>query len=299
MSKHADRGSASYPADKPSREQSQRYAVIGNPIDHSLSPQIHSAFAEQLGQSIDYRKLRADDDGFDAVASEFFRSGGAGLNVTVPFKRIAFRWVDDLSEPAEQAGAVNTIAWRDGRLLGHNTDGVGLVADLQSNVGAKLAGASVLIVGAGGAARGAIGPLLEAGAARILVANRTHGNAQELVARFDGFEGRLGASGLDIEGQFDVVLHASAAVRRGSLPAIRPSVLSGALCYDLDYSRDLQQTAFCRFAHQCGARSVHDGLGMLVEQAAAAYAIWRGVAPATAPVYEHLRSALGRQRVAD
>lgn len=279
-----------------------RYAVIGNPVDHSLSPQIHSAFAEQLGHAISYRKLRADDDAFDVVAGEFFRSGGAGLNVTVPFKRVAFGWVDERTERAEQAGAVNTIAWKDGRLVGHNTDGVGLLTDLVDNIGARIDGASVLIVGAGGAARGAIGPLAAAGAARIVVANRTHGNAEELVARFlkagagAGKGVDLQASGLDVDGQFDVVLHASAAVRRGSLPAINPRVLAGALCYDLDYSRDLGETTFCRFAKQCGAQSVHDGLGMLIEQAAFAYAIWHNLMPATASVHEHLRSALGQQR---
>lgn len=278
-----------------------RYAVIGNPIEHSLSPRIHRAFAAQLGHDIEYSRLRADDDDFENVADQFFRSGGAGINVTVPFKTIAFDWVDERGPGATMAGAVNTIAWDNGKLRGHNTDGVGLVADLTQNLGFSLTDARVLVIGAGGATRGMLAPFLNANVGKLVIANRTSGNAEALAELAN--DERVSGCGLDLvvdgeslaELDFQLVIHASAAVRRGSLPAVSPKALRSAFCYDLDYATGMEQTAFERFAQQCDAREVHDGLGMLIEQAAAAYAIWRGIRPDTAPVRQMLDSELGRR----
>ncbi|MCR9277879.1 MAG: shikimate dehydrogenase [Pseudomonadaceae bacterium] len=278
-----------------------RYAVIGNPIEHSLSPRIHRAFAAQLGHEIEYSRLRADDDDFERVADQFFRSGGAGMNVTVPFKTAAFDWVDERGPGATMAGAVNTIAWDNGKLRGHNTDGVGLVADLTQNLGFTLTNARVLVIGAGGATRGLLAPFLNARVGKLVIANRTSGNAEALASLAS--DDRVTGCGLDlmVDGEslagsgFDLVIHASAAVRRGSLPAVSPAALRSAFCYDLDYATGMEQTAFVRFAGQCNARAAHDGLGMLIEQAAAAYAIWRGVRPETAGVRQLLDSELGRR----
>ena len=272
-----------------------RYAVIGNPVDHSLSPVIHAAFAEATGQDLRYDRLPAPLDGFDAAVEAFFAAGGAGLNVTVPFKSQAARWVDELDPPAALAGAVNTIV-RSGAggqvFRGHNTDGPGLVRDIVVNLDEPLDGAGVLLLGAGGAGRGVAGPLLDAGCRRLVIANRTPHRADELAAVLAGQRGGSAVEAAAIEdlaGAFDVVINATSASLSGAfdLP-LAADVVADAFCYDLMYGRD-HATAFCRWASAAGARRSVDGLGMLVEQAALAFELWRGVLPETAPVLELLR----------
>lgn len=273
-----------------------RYAVIGNPVAHSLSPVIHAAFAEATGQTLRYDTLLAPLDGFAATAAAFFADGGAGLNVTVPFKAEAARWVGELDPPAALAGAVNTIvrSGPDGRVYrGHNTDGPGLVRDIVGNLAEPLDGAAVLLLGAGGAGRGVAGPLLAAGCRRLVIANRTPRRAEDLAGALNRQPTGGGAVEVstieDLAGPFDIVINATSASLAGrfDLP-LAASVVELAFCYDLMYSRD-GATAFCRWAEAGGARRAVDGLGMLVEQAALAFELWRGVLPATAPVLELLR----------
>lgn len=271
------------------------YAVIGNPVAHSRSPRIHQLFARQTGQALRYERLLAPVDGFDAAIDRFFAEGGKGLNVTVPFKVQAFaRAREHLSERARAAGAVNTLWCRDGRLHGCNTDGVGLLRDLQ-RLGAPLAGARILLVGAGGAARGALGPLLAAGCAQLRVVNRTAARAHELVAAFRPGAGHtlLQAGGNDDAGQeqgWNLVINATASGLQDAAPVL-PGLryAAGALAYDMVYGS--QPTPFMREAMELGAAAA-DGLGMLVEQAAESFHIWRGVRPETAPVLASLRAEI-------
>jgi shikimate dehydrogenase len=267
-----------------------RYAVIGNPVEHSMSPRIHAWFAERTGQSLEYGRLLAPLDGFAATASQFFAEGGRGLNVTVPFKGEAAAWVDELDPLARVAGAVNTIKMEDGRRLGFNTDGIGIVRDLESNFGQRLDGGRILLVGAGGAAAGVVGPLLETGPAELVIANRTLARAEEIIERFPqaAAAGRLRTASLAaLGGGFDVVINGTSAGLSGGVPSIDPSVVAGAFCYDMIYG---QSTAFCAWASANGARAAVDGIGMLVEQAAEAFRIWRGVRPETAPLLALLRA---------
>ncbi len=257
-----------------------RYAVIGYPVEHSLSPEIHAAFARQTGADIRYDKLAAPEDGFEDAASAFFRAGGLGLNVTLPFKEAAAAWVDDLDRTAH-CGAVNTIALRAGRRVGYNTDGVGLVRDLRAHHCA-LAGRRILVLGAGGAVRGILGALMEAGADSIALVNRSRARAEALAGEHDTRVRVLPAPAMaDVHG-FDLVINGTSA---GLDPAaeswaalLDSALLQAVTCYDLSYNRQ-GRTAFCEWAGRLGAARVIDGLGMLVEQAAAAFAIWRGVAP--------------------
>ena len=266
-----------------------RYAVMGNPIAHSKSPQIHGLFARQTGQDIGYEKILVALDGFAAAVAEFQRLGGKGLNVTVPFKQEAWALMGGLSERARAAGAVNTIVLEaDGRLFGDNTDGTGLVHDLRDNHGVQLTDRRVLLLGAGGAARGVIPALLDEIPAAITIANRTGARAQELAELF-GARGALHGCGLDaLGGRFDIVINATSAGLSGELPALAPDLLAdGAVCYDMVYGDG--PTAFQQWAQRHGARLALDGLGMLVEQAAAAFQLWRGIRPDTAPVIAALR----------
>lgn len=270
------------------------YAVVGNPVAHSLSPRIHAAFARQTGQDLCYDTLLAPLDGFAATVETFFAQGGAGLNVTVPFKEQAAAWVTELEAQAAAAGAVNTIV-RDGAgFSGHNTDGPGLVTDLTVVCGQPLADTAVLLVGAGGAARGVVRPLLDAGPRRLVIANRTAGKASDLaralLAERPGADIR-GCGLADTGSEFDVVINATSAGLTGSPAASIPdAAVAGAFCYDMIYSLDGEAaTAFCRWATARGAGRVADGLGMLLEQAAEAFFLWRGVKPDTAPVRELLR----------
>ncbi|MCP5141403.1 MAG: shikimate dehydrogenase [Gammaproteobacteria bacterium] len=267
-----------------------RYAVMGNPIGHSKSPKIHALFAAQTGQDLSYEALLVELDGFVAAVDAFQSAGGKGLNITVPFKQEAWAAMHTRSERAERAGAVNTIVLNaDGSRHGDNTDGVGLVRDLSANHGVDLAGKDVLILGAGGAVRGVLQPVLAASPAMLVIANRTVSKAQELARDFADM-GNVTASGFDdlAACTFDVIINGTAAGLSGVVPPIPDDVLKpGGACYDMVYSD--QPTAFVRWARQHGAGVALDGLGMLVEQAAESFALWRGVRPDTAPVIKALR----------
>lgn len=270
-----------------------RYAVIGNPVAHSKSPLIHAAFARQTGQTLNYEALRAPLDGFAATVEAFRRAGGRGLNVTVPFKLEAHALATTRSPRAEAAGAVNTLAFQpDGTILGDNTDGAGLVRDLTANLGCPLAGRAILLLGAGGAARGAVLPLLGEKPARLVIANRSQDKAEGLARRFapDAGACALSASSFaDLAGQhFDVVINATSASLGDAAPAVPPGLHApGALAYDMMYGKG--DTPFLAAARADGAARLADGLGMLVEQAAESFQLWRGVRPDTAAVLAALR----------
>lgn len=262
-----------------------RYAVIGNPVAHSLSPEIHRAFAEQTGQRLSYEKLTAPAGGFREAADSFFATGGLGLNVTLPFKGDAFDWVSEARGAAARAEAVNTIALMNGGWAGYNTDGEGLLGDLRA-LGVELAGRSLLVIGAGGAVRGVLPALVDAGTGRIVVANRTVSRAQAIAARYPA---KVESAALDdLTPGFDVVINGTSAGLDGQGALIDERIARDAVCYDMLYARD-GATPFCGWAAEAGASAVADGLGMLVEQAAAAFAIWRGVRPDTREVLEELR----------
>ena len=266
-----------------------RYAVIGNPIAHSLSPRIHAAFARATGEDLSYGTIEAPVDGFADAAAVFFASGqglalGQGLNVTLPFKVDAWRWVDSHDAAATAAGAVNTIVRRQGSMHGCNTDGIGLVNDLTGRLDWHIDGARTLILGAGGAAQGIVAPLKDAGAAALTVANRTVAKARWLARRF----GIRGCALDEVGGGWDLVINGTSAGLAGTGDLVAPAAVVGSRCYDLFYTRD-GATPFCAWAARHDARAVADGLGMLVEQAAQAFYLWRGVRPETAPVLALLR----------
>ncbi len=263
-----------------------RYAVFGHPIAHSKSPLIHAAFARQTGQDMAYEAILAPLDGFAASVAHFVAAGGRGANVTVPFKEAAFKMAQRLSPRAERAGAVNTLSFAADSILGDNTDGAGLVADLTRNLRRTLAGQRILLLGAGGAARGVIAPLLDQQPAALVIANRTPSRAQELAGLFGHGVVACGFDALDTP--FDLVINATAASLAGELPPLSPQIVGAdTLAYDMMYGRD---TPFLAFARAHGAATA-DGLGMLVEQAAEAFHLWRGVRPDTAPVIAGLRTA--------
>lgn len=274
-----------------------RYAVIGNPIAHSRSPAIHAMFAAQTGESIEYGRLLAPLDGFVAAVDAFRAEGGRGLNVTVPFKTEAFDYARRRTERAAIAGAVNTLAFDGDDVLGDNTDGAGLVADIGGRIGRSLEGASVLLLGAGGAVRGVVQPLLAAGVRRLAIANRTASKAvalrDELAARLGAqADRRLTAGGLEAPGEgFDVIVNGTAAGLSDASPALPAATWAGVgLAVDMVYGAG--PTAFVRAAREAGCPRCEDGLGMLVGQAAESFALWRGVRPDTAPVYAALRAQL-------
>jgi shikimate dehydrogenase len=269
------------------RFMTDRYAVFGRPIAHSKSPLIHAAFARQTGQDMTYEAILAPLEGFSDALAQFRRHGGRGGNVTVPFKEQAFALATQCTPRAELAGAVNTLIFDDERILGDNTDGAGLVADLTRNLGLALAGKHILLLGAGGAARGVIGPLLDCSPATLVIANRTVGKAHDLARHF---RNRVEGCGFDqANTPFDLVINATAASLAGELPPISPHVFrSDTLAYDMMYGKTL--SPFLSLAQQYRAR-VADGLGMLVEQAAEAFFIWRRVRPDTRSVIESLRAA--------
>lgn len=268
------------------------YVVFGNPIAHSKSPLIHRLFAQQTGQQLAYDTLLAPLDDFAHCAREFFREG-RGANVTVPFKEQAYRLATRLTERALRAGAVNTLSkLDDGTLLGDNTDGAGLVRDLTVNAGVSLKGKRVLLLGAGGAVRGALEPLLGEQPSSLIIANRTVEKA-ELLAELFADLGPVSASGFDwLHESVDVIINATSASLAGDLPPIASSLIEPGhtVCYDMMYSQ--AQTPFCRWASEHGAALSLDGLGMLVEQAGEAFYLWRGVRPDTAPVLAQLRQGL-------
>ncbi len=267
-----------------------RYAVMGNPVSHSLSPRIHRMFAEQTGQSLAYEAIAVPRDGFAAAVRAFQEAGGRGLNVTLPFKEEAYALSNRCTARAERAGAVNTLSCRrDGSLSGDNTDGAGLVRDLTANQGIELEDSAVLILGAGGAVRGVLGPLLEAGPLRTVIANRTPQKAAALAGHF----APLGAvEGTDFDSlagrRFDLLINGTSAGLAGAVPPLPDKLLRpGAVCYDMVYGPAADP--FLAWARAQGARVVLDGLGMLVEQAAESFHIWRHVRPRTAPVMQALR----------
>jgi len=269
-----------------------RYVVFGNPIGHSKSPLIHRLFAEQTGEQLEYSTLLAPLDDFCAAAQAFFVEG-RGANVTVPFKEEAFRLADSLTARAQRAGAVNTLSkLADGSLLGDNTDGAGLVRDLTVNAGFSLRGKRILLLGAGGSVRGILEPLLAEQPASVTIANRTVEKA-ELLAQLFADLGAVSASGFDwLEEPVDLIINATSASLSGDVPPIASGLIEPGrtLCYDLMYGKE--PTSFCRWATEHGAVRALDGLGMLAEQAAEAFYLWRGVRPDTAPVLAELRRQL-------
>ena len=272
-----------------------RYAVIGNPIAHSKSPFIHRAFAQQTTQTLSYDAILGPEEGFADTVRAFAASGGKGMNVTVPFKLEAFGLADHLSPRAQAAGAVNTLSFRLDGIHGDNTDGVGLIRDLEVNLHCPLAGRRVLLLGAGGAARGVMQPLLATQPAQLTISNRTAARAQTLARRFapDARATRIEAVSFDrlADQVFDVIINATSASLAGDVPPIPADVYAdGALAYDMMYAAT--PTAFMQAATAAGAARTADGLGMLVEQAAESFLIWRGVRPASAPMLAQLREML-------
>jgi shikimate dehydrogenase len=275
------------------------YCVLGNPVEHSKSPAIHARFAELTGQAMDYRKLLAPLDGFSGTLQGWMDSGGRGCNVTVPFKFEAFRLATGATERAQLAQAANTLKFDKGLIAADNTDGIGLVNDIQNNAGLSLAGRDLLLLGAGGAAAGVLGPLLAARPRRLVVANRTQARAAELVARHANHPSlqqllqktELLAHGLQgLEADFDVIINATASSLSGAALALEPRLLKpGALAYDMMYGAAAQDFAAWARAHGAVPR---DGLGMLVEQAAESFLFWRGVRPPSAQVLQEMQAQL-------
>lgn len=267
-----------------------RYAVIGNPIQHSKSPEIHYAFAQQEGAEIDYARIIADENNFIKTANDFFTNGGAGLNVTVPFKVLAYQQCSQLNEYAKAAQAVNTLSLSQNQhWVGANTDGIGLLTDLKSNLHITLKNKNILILGAGGATRGILLPLLKETPSKIVIANRTELKAHELAATFSDLGVIKGCGYGQLDGSiFDIVINATSASLSNTLPPISKNIVNhNSICYDLAYSDN--PTAFTTWAKQHGVKSTHDGIGMLIEQAAESYYIWRGFKPNTQEVFNLLR----------
>jgi shikimate dehydrogenase len=272
-----------------------RYAVVGNPVAHSKSPLIHAQFARQTGEDIEYGRILAPLDGFRATVDEFRRAGGKGLNVTVPFKLEAFALATQRSQRALDAEAVNVLKFLGDDIEGHNTDGVGLVRDIEINLGFRVAGACVLLMGAGGASQGTLGPLLERRPSSLVIANRTVDKAQRLAQRFAAGVRSAGAA-IEASGyvalagrSFDLVINATSASLSGTVPELPAGVFApGSLAYDMMYGKGL--TPFLAVAKSQGAARLADGIGMLVEQAAESFLIWRGVRPLTEAIIAQLKS---------
>ncbi|MBL0206425.1 shikimate dehydrogenase [Propionivibrio sp.] len=266
------------------------YCVFGNPVHHSKSPLIHAAFARQTGEDIRYTARLAPLDGFALAVHAFIAGGGRGANITVPFKEEAFRLVPHRTPRAEMAGAVNTLVVTGVGIVGHNTDGIGLLRDLTLNLGCPVAGKRVLLLGAGGAARGVIGPLLETQPETLVIANRTVNKAKILARNFAHHGGISGCGYAELAGQsFDIVINATSASLVDSLPPLPTALFAPhSLAYEMMYG--LGDTPFICFARSQGAEQCADGIGMLVEQAAEAFYIWRGVRPQSGPVIAMLRN---------
>lgn len=269
-----------------------QYAVIGNPIGHTRSPLIHGLFAQETQQDMTYAAIEGPlepDEAFAETVRAFVAAGGKGMNVTAPFKLKAFAMADELGERAKLAGAVNAMKFDNGRIVAENFDGIGLVRDIEVNLGLSLDGKRVLVLGAGGAVRGALLPFLAARPAELVIANRDLAKARALASRVDA-RGPLLACGygdLEAMGRFDLVVNATSASLTGDLPPVPPSVFSTeGTAYELAYGKRL--TPFLRLARNAGVRTVADGVGMLVEQAAEAFDWWRGVRPGTRAVIDRL-----------
>jgi shikimate dehydrogenase len=266
-----------------------RYGVMGYPIAHSRSPVIHRLFALQTGQEMQYELLQVTPEKLETAVRQFQRTGGQGLNITVPHKRAVLELVDQVSERAATAGAVNTLAFRGSEIHGDNTDGIGLLCDLDVNLGVALQDANILILGAGGATRGIVGPLLEMQPRALRVANRTIERAQIIADRFKRY-GPISACGFDVvpvTEPYDLVINATSASVQGEAPPYPEAAISDAtICYDLSYG--LSPTPFSTWARDHGAAKSVMGWGMLVEQAAESFEIWRGIRPDTAPVLKQM-----------
>lgn len=276
-----------------SPDQVDRYAVVGNPIAHSLSPLIHSHFAEQTAQAMSYEAIEIARDAFAPRVTELAAEGFRGLNVTVPFKQEAWSLCTKRSERAERAGAVNTISFlADATPAGDNTDGVGLVRDLLHNLQLGIDDCRLLLLGAGGAVRGVLGPILAETPRQLVLCNRTRDKADALATDFSA-EGNLAVADFDeLDGEsFDLIINGTAAGLDATVPPLPASAIgAGTVCYDMMYDREAP-TAFVDWARRHGARAAHDGLGMLVEQAAEAFSLWREVRPETGAVIRLLRSS--------
>lgn len=266
------------------------YGVMGNPIGHSKSPFIHAQFARQTKQNMEYHAIQVDPGGFDQAVGNFQANGGKGLNITVPFKQEAWLLVDQRSPAAETAGAVNTISMdNSGNLLGDNTDGIGLVTDLIHNLKLELKQTQILVLGAGGAVRGVLAPLLAQNPSLLVVANRTREKAKKLAELFQTY-GPIQASGFDDipRKTYDLIINGTAASLHASVPAIPGDIIGeNSLCYDMMYAKE--PTVFMRWCAEQGSLRQSDGLGMLVEQAAESFFIWRGVRPQTQAVMDAIR----------
>ena len=267
-----------------------RYGVMGYPVSHSRSPVIHRLFALQTGQNLQYELLQVAPEKLETAIRQFQRTGGKGLNITVPHKSEAAKLCDQLSERASTAGAANTLSFRDGEIHGENTDGIGLLRDLVINLGFTIEGANILVLGAGGATRGIIGPLLEMQPSSLRIANRTVDKADALADHFShsGPVSACSFSVVPITEKYDLVINATSAGFRGEAPPYpAAAVSSDTLCYDLSYG--LKPTPFSEWAREQGAEKSVMGWGMLVEQAAESFSIWRGVRPDTAPVLKQMK----------
>ena len=268
-----------------------RYAVMGNPIAHSKSPRIHTLFAEQTNQKIEYTAIQVDIGGFAHAVGNFQVSGGKGLNITVPFKEEAWAYVDKRTERAELAGAVNTIKFERDQVLGDNTDGVGLVNDLMQNHGLDLQNKKILIMGAGGAVRGVVAPILEQQPEKITIANRTVDKAVALADIFKDHGNITGCGYDDLQESFDIIINGTAASLTGDLPPLPVSCLTlDSFCYDMMYGAE--PTVFMNWAYTHGVSRCSDGLGMLVSQAAESFYIWRGIKPDVVKVIEQIRKEI-------
>jgi len=273
-------------------ERPKRYAVMGNPVAHSKSPEIHQHFARQFGHPIEYLAIQVDPGGFPQAVEQFRASGGSGLNVTVPFKLDAFRLADHLSDRAKLAGAANTLKFEtDGKIFGDNTDGIGLVHDIELNLSVPLKEKQVLVLGAGGAVRGVLGPILKHHPARVVIANRTISKARDIAETF-GDQGTIEVCTFDnLRGKhFDIVINGTSSSLKNELPPLPETLYArGALAYDMMYGD--RPTPFMEWSALHNAANVTDGLGMLVEQAAESYFVWHGVRPDTKPVIAALRKS--------
>lgn len=268
------------------------YAVIGNPIAHSKSPLIHTAFAQQTHQPVQYVAILAALDAFKATVESFRHQGGKGLNVTVPFKLEAFQLSTHLTERATIAQAVNTLKFDGNEILGDNTDGAGLVRDIELNLGIPIATQRVLLLGAGGAARGVILPLLQQKPSLLAIANRTPHKAEALQQQFSAYGNVVAGDFMRFSGdQFDIIINATSASLHDALPELPAGIFAQTtLAYDMMYSRE--PTRFLKLAQQQGARQIADGIGMLVEQAAESFFVWRNIRPQTKPIIALLKSPM-------
>ncbi|MBL4908852.1 MAG: shikimate dehydrogenase [Alteromonadaceae bacterium] len=269
-----------------------QYCVFGHPIEHSRSPFIHQMFAQQTKQQLSYEKKWVELDGFTQVITDFIAKGGKGANVTVPFKEQALQICDQLSQAAKRAGAVNTLSFIDGKILGDNTDGIGLVQDLLRHK-VKIADSNILLLGAGGAAKGVLLPLLRKKPKNIIIANRTASKAKLLSEQFSIYP-VVGCGFDDIPfSEFDIIINATSASLTGTFPDISAQLIHAKMtCYDMVYSKEL--TPFLQWAKAQGAAKVFDGLGMLVGQAAVSFNIWRNVTPDVETVINALRADIAK-----